>query len=129
MDAAVNTFFTPTGAVSVPVPSCAESGQQPGGPESPSESRDQWICTTGAVQRGREPGVPHVDPNKLLHAFITPYVLCLRFRAVDALVHQCVLYLPDHSKSIRTLALLSSPFLFMMNKASQQELEEHFIAV
>lgn len=37
----------PTGAVPVPVPSRAESGEQPGGPESPAESRNQRLCTTG----------------------------------------------------------------------------------
>lgn len=39
--------FVPTGAVPVSVPSRAESGEQPGGPESPAESRNQRVCTTG----------------------------------------------------------------------------------
>lgn len=51
----------PKGAVPVPVPGRAESGEQPGGPESPAESRDQRISTTGTDQHRREPGVTHVD--------------------------------------------------------------------
>ena len=83
MDAAVSLYFTPpTGAVSVPVPSRPESGEQPGGPESPAESRDQRIHPTGAYQRCREPGVPHVDPNKRLSHLMC--CLSLRFRAVSA---------------------------------------------
>lgn len=38
----------PTGAAPVSVPSRAEPGEQPGGPESPAEPRNQRIGTTGA---------------------------------------------------------------------------------
>ncbi|CAG04747.1 unnamed protein product, partial [Tetraodon nigroviridis] len=50
----------PAGAVPVPVPSRAEFGEQPGGPESPAVPGNQRVSPAGAEQHHREPGVPHV---------------------------------------------------------------------